>query len=100
MTSREALTKLNVLSSYDTAKEKRDEYKECIYAIQKDLDLLEKYEAALEAIGEFVRPSILIFKDHYFWENNANDISLNYELPPEKGILLMELFGSRMTLIP
>lgn len=41
MTSKEAIAKLNVLSSYDTAKEKRDEYKECIYAIQKDLEVLE-----------------------------------------------------------
>lgn len=41
MTSKEAIAKLNVLSSYDTTKEKRDEYKECIYAIQKDLETLE-----------------------------------------------------------
>lgn len=41
MNSREAIAKLNILSSYDTEKEKREEYKECIYAIIKDLEVLE-----------------------------------------------------------
>ncbi len=41
MESKEAIVKLNVLSSYDTEKEKREEYKECIYAIIKDLEVLD-----------------------------------------------------------
>ena len=45
MTSREAITMLNVLSSYETKKEKREEYKKCIYAILKDLEVLEIIKA-------------------------------------------------------
>lgn len=41
MTSREAIAMLNVLSSYETKKEEREEYKKCIYAILKDLEILE-----------------------------------------------------------
>lgn len=41
MTSSEAIAKLNVLSSYETSKEKHEEYKECINAILKDLEILE-----------------------------------------------------------
>lgn len=44
MESKEAIAKLNVLSSYETSKEKHEEYKECIYAIIKDLDLLDLYK--------------------------------------------------------
>jgi len=32
----EAITKLNVLSSYDTTKEKREQFKECINVILKE----------------------------------------------------------------
>lgn len=41
MTSKDAIAKLNVLSSYDTAADKREEYKECINAILKDLEVLD-----------------------------------------------------------
>lgn len=41
MTSREAIAQLNILSSYDTSEEKREAYKDCIYAILKDLEVLE-----------------------------------------------------------
>lgn len=41
MTSREAIAKLNVLSSYETSAEKREQYKECINAIIIDLDTLD-----------------------------------------------------------
>ena len=44
MTSKEEIAKLNVLSSYETSKEKHEEYKECIYSIIKDLDLLDLYK--------------------------------------------------------
>lgn len=43
MTSKEAITQLNVLSSYDTAIEKRVKYKECIYAILDDLEILDLF---------------------------------------------------------
>ena len=38
----EAITNLNILSSYDTEKEKRDKYKECINAILENHNQLEK----------------------------------------------------------
>ena len=38
----EAITNLNILSSYDTEKEKRDKYKECINAILENHNELEK----------------------------------------------------------
>lgn len=57
MTSREAIAKLNVLSSYDTEKEKREEYKECILAIIEDLDVLEKYKRVM------CKPIVELMKD-------------------------------------
>lgn len=47
MTGKEAITKLNILSSYDTEKEKREEYKECIYALIEELDEKDKLFAKL-----------------------------------------------------
>ncbi len=41
MNSREAIAKLNVLRSYDTEKEKSEEYKKCINAILPDIEVLE-----------------------------------------------------------
>lgn len=41
MTWQEAITRLNVLSSYDTEKEKRDQYKECINAL---IQVCQEYE--------------------------------------------------------
>lgn len=38
----EAITNLNILSSYDTEREKRDKYKECINAILENHNQLEK----------------------------------------------------------
>ena len=40
----EAITKINTLSSYETSKEKREEYKECINAILEEHSKLQKYE--------------------------------------------------------
>lgn len=39
--SRKAIAKLNFLSSYDTDPEKRQQYKECINVLLKDLEVLE-----------------------------------------------------------
>lgn len=39
MTIEEAIEKLNVLSSYDTPMEKRLEYKQCIIAIQQEMEV-------------------------------------------------------------
>ena len=41
MTFYEAIAQLNVLSSCDTEKEKREKYKECIYAILEEHKILE-----------------------------------------------------------
>lgn len=53
MTSIEAIVKLNILSSYDTEKEKREEYKECIYAIIKDLKILNILKPLIEIIPTY-----------------------------------------------
>lgn len=77
MNSREAIAKLNILSSYDTEKEKREEYKECIYAIIKDLDLLDKYKRVMgEPIKDIMKE--LELKDLLEIELNVEKLKIEY----------------------
>lgn len=62
MTSKEAIAKLNVLSSYETSKEKREEYKECIHAILKDLEILDLLKQLLKSAKVFKENEIDISK--------------------------------------
>lgn len=62
MTSKEAIAKLNVLSSYETSKEKREEYKECINAILKDLEILDLLKQLLKSAKVFKENEIDISK--------------------------------------
>ncbi len=64
MTIEEAIEKLNVLSSYDTAPEKREEYKKCINVIIRELKKYKLAKAILEAIYDEDKKFILDLKEH------------------------------------
>lgn len=50
MTSRFAIAMLNALSSYDTEKEIREQYKECIDTLSKNLEVLEAFDKLFHRI--------------------------------------------------
>ena len=64
MTIEEAIEKLNVLSSYDTAPEKREEYKKCINVILRELKKYKLAQALLEGIYDENRKIIIDLKEH------------------------------------
>lgn len=70
MTIEEAIAKLNVLSSYDTTAEKREEYKKCINVIIRELDKYKIAKSLLDMICDEDRKFILNLKDG---DKNDND---------------------------
>ena len=72
--SRQAIAKLNVLSSYETDPEKREQYKECINALLKDLevlDILKKRIYIISQTKDLVR-GIVVAETIEFWLNSVD----------------------------
>lgn len=83
MTIEEAIAKLNVLSSYDTTAEKREEYKQCINAILENTNNMNQFIKAFseDAVTHYIVNDIIDFyrgkyKDYEEYCKVKNEINV------------------------
>ena len=77
--SKKAIAELNILSSNETTKEKREKYKECINVLLKDIEVLEILEKhPLLDLSNLYEYDPSEFDDYWEdWSSTTNDLDEN-----------------------
>lgn len=87
----EAITKLNVLSSYDTTKEKREQFKECINVIIKEKENYDRVmcEPILIIMKKLIKLEII--EKHYIYDDKESRFNLIKPITIEDDEILKEV---------